>query len=238
MCLHRGGRGGNRFGKGYPNLTVRCFKDSPEWLYELVAETVRMGIGNPMVVNDEVYVPNLVKLGYPLEDARDYYNMGCVENMIMGRTPIWLGVNQTDFAGLISRTLSGGRLGDSKAYTYLAPLSDDKLLVDLDTLDTFDKFLAAYEDQMRFSLRDTKEKCDLQDQRLFSTWCDPFGTLVMEGCLEKGKDMYKGGCKIHAAPARKTWDGRLRKTRVFVRNAEGACFELWLKAGQYQSGKP
>lgn len=180
----------------YPNLTVRCFKDSPEWLYDLVAETVRMGIGNPMVVNDEVYIPNLVKLGYPLKDARDYYNMGCVENMIMGRTPIWLGVNQTDFAGLVSRTLSGGTMGDSKAYTYLAPLNDDKLLVDIDTLDTFDKFLQAYEDQMRFSLRDTKEKCDLQDQRLFSTWCDPFGTLVMEGCLEKGRDMYKGGCKF------------------------------------------
>lgn len=81
----------------YPNLTVRFFKDSPEWLYELVAETVKMGIGNPMVVNDEVYVPNLVELGYPLVDARDYYNMGCVENMIMGRTPIWLGVNQTGF---------------------------------------------------------------------------------------------------------------------------------------------
>lgn len=180
----------------YPNLTVRFFKDSPEWLYELVAETVKMGIGNPMVVNDEVYVPNLVELGYPLVDARDYYNMGCVENMIMGRTPIWLGVNQTDFSGLISRTLSGGKLGDSKAYTYMAPLDDEKLLVDIDTLDTFDKFLQAYEDQMRFSLRDTKAKCDLQDKMLFEKWCDPFGTLVMEGCLEKGKDMYKGGCKF------------------------------------------
>lgn len=180
----------------YPNLTVRFCKDSPEWLYDLVAETVKMGIGNPMVVNDEVYVPNLVKLRYPLEDARDYYNMGCVENMIMGRTPIWLGVNQTDFAGLITRTLSGGTVGDSKAYTYMAPLHDDKLLVDIDTLDTFEKFLEAYKDQMRFSLRDTKEKCDQQDKMLFSSWYDPFGTLVMEGCLAKGKDMYQGGCKF------------------------------------------
>lgn len=180
----------------YPNLTVRFCKDSPEWLYDLVTETVKMGIGNPMVVNDEVYIPNLVQLGYPLEDARDYYNMGCVENMIMGRTPIWLGVNQTDFAGLISRTLSGGTIGDSKAYTYMEPLDDKKLLIDIDTLDTFDKFLEAYKEQMRFSLRDTKEKCDLQDKELFARWCDPFGTLVMEGCLEKGVDMYKGGCKF------------------------------------------
>jgi len=143
-----------------------------------------------------VYIPNLVKLGYPLEDARDYYNMGCVENMIMGRTPLWLGVNQTDFAGMVSRTLSGGTMGDSKAYTYMAPVDDDKLIVDIDTLDTFEKFLEAYKDQMRFSLRDTKEKCDRQDRQLFSTWCDPFGTLVMEGCIERGIDMYKGGCKF------------------------------------------
>jgi len=180
----------------YPNLTVRFYKDSPEWMYDLVAETVKMGIGNPMVVNDEVYIPNLVNLGYPLEDARDYYNMGCVENMIMGRTPIWLGVNQTDFAGMVNRTLSGGTMGDSKAYTYMAPVDDSKLLVDIDTLDTFEKFLEAYKDQMRFSLRDTKEKCDRQDRELFSNWCDPFGTLVMEGCIEKGIDIYKGGCKF------------------------------------------
>jgi len=180
----------------YPNLTVRFFKDSPEWLYELVAETARMNFGNPMILNDEVYVPNLVNLGYPLEDARDYYNMGCVENMIMGRTPIWLGVNQTDFAGTISRTLSGGVMGDSKAYLYEAPLDDEKLLVDIDTLDTFEKFLEAYKDQMRFSLRDTKEKCDLQDKMLFEKWCDPFGSLVMDGCIAKGVDMYKGGCKF------------------------------------------
>ena len=180
----------------YPNLTVRFCKDSPEWMVDLVAETVQMGIGNPMVVNDEVYVPNLVKLGYPLQDARDYYNMGCVENMIMGRTPIWLGVNQTDFAGMVNRTLSGGAMGDSKAYTYMAPIDEGKLLVDIGALATFEQFLEAYKEQMRFSLRDTKEKCDRQDRELFSRWCDPFGTLVMEGCLAKGIDMYKGGCKF------------------------------------------
>ena len=180
----------------YPNLTVRFCKDSPEWMYDLVVETIKMGIGNPMVVNDDVYIPNFVKLGYPIEDARDYYNMGCVENMIMGRTPIWLGVNQTDFAGLVLKTLAGGTISDTKAYIYMAPLDDEKLLVDIESLDTFDKFLKAYKDQMRFSLRDTKEKCDLQDEMLFSSWCDPFGTLVMECCLEKGLDLYKGGCKF------------------------------------------
>ena len=180
----------------YPNLTVRFCKDSPEWMYDLVAETAKMGIGNPTVVNDEVYVPNFVKLGYPIEDARDYYNMGCVENMIMGRTPIWLGVNQTDFAGTVLKTLAGGAISDTKAYIYMAPLDDKKLLIDIDELDTFDKFLEAYKDQMRFSLRDTKEKCDLQDEMLFSSWCDPFGTLVMDNCLEKGLDLYKGGCKF------------------------------------------
>lgn len=180
----------------YPNLTVRFFEKSPKWLYELVAETARMDIGNPMILNDDVYIPNLVKLGIPLIDARDYYNMGCVENMIMGRTPIWLGVNQTDFAGTISRTLSGGVMGDSKAYLYEKPLDDEKLLIDIDTLDTFEKFLEAYKEQMRFSLRDTKEKCDLQDKALFANWCDPFGSLVMDGCIAKGVDMYKSGCKL------------------------------------------
>lgn len=155
-----------------------------------------MGFGNPMVVNDEVYIPNLVRLGFPLEDARDYYNMGCVENMIMGRTPIWLGVNQMDFAGTINQTLSGGEMDATHAYLYMAPVHEDRRLYDIDALDTFDKFLEAYKNQMRFNLRDTKEKCDLQDEMLFSSWCDPFGTLVMDGCIKKGKDIYKGGCKF------------------------------------------
>lgn len=180
----------------YPNLTVRCCKSTPEWLLDLVCETIKLGFGNPMVINDEVYIPNLVKLGYPLEDARDYYNMGCVENMIMGRTPIWLGVNQMDFAGTVNQTLSGGRMDATHAYLYMAPVHEELRLYDIDSLDTFDKFLEAYKEQMRFNLRDTKEKCDLQDEMLFSSWCDPFGTLVMEGCITKGKDIYKGGCKF------------------------------------------
>ena len=180
----------------YPNLTVRCCKDTPEWLFDLVSETIKMGFGNPMVVNDEVYIPNLVALGYPLEDARDYYNMGCVENMIMGRTPIWLGVNQMDFAGTVNQTLSGGEKDATHAYLYMAPVHEEEYRYDIDSLDTFEKFLEAYKGQMRFNLRDTKEKCDLQDQMLFSSWCDPFGTLVMDGCIRKGKDIYKGGCKF------------------------------------------
>ena len=69
----------------FPNVGLRLFEGTPEWLYDLAIETLKMGTGNPQLINDRTWIPNFERHGYSHEDACEYYNMGCVEMMIMGR---------------------------------------------------------------------------------------------------------------------------------------------------------
>jgi formate C-acetyltransferase len=90
----------------YPNTSVRFSEMSPEWLYDEAVETIKCGHGQPMVLNDDRWIPNFVELGYALEDARQYYNMGCVEMMLQGTMPNWGGGGGgIDFPGLLELVL-------------------------------------------------------------------------------------------------------------------------------------
>lgn len=75
----------------YPNLGVRIKQDvTPDWVYDMSLEVIKQGFGMPMLINDDAWIERLMELGYSIEYARDYYNMGCVEMMIQGKQCDWL----------------------------------------------------------------------------------------------------------------------------------------------------
>lgn len=60
-------------------LSLRIHKGTPEKLMKAALDLVQTGIGMPSFVSDESYIGNLVNNGVPLEVARDYYIIGCVD---------------------------------------------------------------------------------------------------------------------------------------------------------------
>ncbi|MEE8397724.1 MAG: pyruvate formate lyase family protein, partial [Desulfobacterales bacterium] len=62
-----------------PKLNVRFFEGSPRHLLELSCRLTCKGLSNPAYFNDAVALPGLLRLGIPLEEARDYCNDGCSE---------------------------------------------------------------------------------------------------------------------------------------------------------------
>jgi ferredoxin len=53
-------------------------------------EVVSYGTGLPALFNDEVLIPNMLQLGYTLEEARDYAIIGCTETTVPAVTEPWL----------------------------------------------------------------------------------------------------------------------------------------------------
>lgn len=199
----------------YPNVGARLFNGSAEWYYDMVAETMKMGYGNPMILNDEVMVGNLFRGGFPIEDARDYINVGCVETMIMGKVAGWLNVDDVDYAGVLLKVMNNG--GDTIYYTtehtpeeapiytnikgfsnmpYIKPT--ELHTGELEELDTFYKFMEAYKMQMYNSLSLSKERSDICDRILKEYWFDPYASIFTEGCIENGADIYGGGAKYYS----------------------------------------
>ena len=198
----------------YPNVGARIFQGSAQWYYDLVVETMKLGAGNPMILNDEVMVGNLFRGGFPIEDARDYINVGCVETMIMGKVAGWLNVDDVDYAGVFLKVLNNG--GDTIYYTtettpkgapiytnqkgfsnFPYPKPEELHTGEPEELDTFYKFMQAYQMLMYHSLSLAKERSDICDRILKEYWFDPYASIFTEGCLEKGRDIYGGGAKYY-----------------------------------------
>jgi formate C-acetyltransferase len=153
----------------YPNVSFRVTKNIPQDLVDLAIETIKCGHGMPMLVNDEVWVPNFIRIGHTPEDARDYYNMGCVEMLINHASTGWgmvMGAG-IDYPGILKRTMEGREF------------------------ESFDALFNAYLDTIRGNVRDLKSK-----ELMRFPGYDAFGSILIDGCLESGKDMLHGGTRL------------------------------------------
>lgn len=159
----------------YPNMSARVAPGkTPDWFYDEIVRTVKAGCGQPMVLNDAVWVPNLASLGMPVEWARDYYNMGCTEIMIQGKDSNWITGGMVLLPEMLNEMIAEAAR-DNVRYA------------------SFDAFLAEY-------LRRLNAVCDqygevgrraIEAQRALN--CDPFASSLIDGCLESGVDYFKGG---------------------------------------------
>ena len=65
-----------------PKINLRVNKNTPLEVYRLGSELTKAGLGFPQYSNDDIVVEGLVKLGYELEDARNYAMAACWEFII------------------------------------------------------------------------------------------------------------------------------------------------------------
>ena len=196
----------------YPNVAVRVSKNSPKWLFNQVIETIKLGFGQPMFFNDDVWIPNLHRVGFPISDARDYYNMGCVEAMVMGRQPEGANVHIPDwdwtqarerarelevspisshymvFPQIVELVFSRGR-ENTAGQTGLDTGA-------LESFKTFEQFLDAYCRQISERIRFASVAAWRNDLAAADVNCDPFASAMLEGPLENGRDMFQGGCAL------------------------------------------
>ena len=111
----------------YPNTSLRVNSRLSPGIMERLINCIRVGSGQPMLLNDDTWIPNLEHLGYPAEDARDYFSQGCIEVMIPGKTPTWAPAPRKISRGWLSmgpksvrapspRKISGGITSDLTPY--------------------------------------------------------------------------------------------------------------------------
>ena len=201
----------------FPNVGLRLCNSTPDWVYDMAIDTIKMGTGNPQIINDNTWIPNFEAHGYSHADACEYYNMGCVEMMIMGRIARWCNLNFVNFPDLLRRVFDNNQSmtrmenfgakskGETPIFTPSNGISNFPQLTvqplktpDLEQLDSFEKFMDAYRKQVYHALSREREQSDICDQIHEKYWCDPFASLFHDCCLERGLDIYRGGAKYDA----------------------------------------
>ena len=174
--------------KGYntPNLTCRVHKNTPDKLWNAIADTLSIGTGLPALYNDDVVCVALQKIGIPPEDSHDYCMNGCNQIDILGKSHMGLEDGEVVFTKCLEFALHNGinamngekvsiETGDPKAFT------------------TYERFERAFMDQLEFVTYNACSSANTHQQLRGIFQPHPLRSCLIEGCLEKGRDYRNGG---------------------------------------------
>ena len=88
-----------------PKINLRVSKNTPDEIFRKGTELTRAGLGFPQYSNDDVVIDGLVRLGYDLEDARNYAVAACWEFIIPGCGNDIANIGAVDFPVLADRAI-------------------------------------------------------------------------------------------------------------------------------------
>lgn len=148
-----------------PKINLRVDKNTPHERFVEGTHLTKAGLGFPQYSNDDVVIPGLVKLGYDLEDARNYAVAACWEYIIPGVGMDIPNIGALSFPKVVSRVIA-------------AKLRDCK---------TMDELVGYVKDEI-------KAECDelCKGRENLYIFPAPFMSLLMDGCVERARDITLG----------------------------------------------
>ena len=174
--------------KGYntPNLTCRVHRNTPEKLWNAIADTLATGTGLPALYNDDVVCTALEKIGITPADSHDYCMNGCNQIDIFGKSHMGLEDGEVVFAKCLEFTLHNG-IDDMTGELVSIQTGDPA------TFDTYERFESAFMDQLEFVTYNSCSSANTWQHFRGLFQPHPLRSCLIEGCLEKGRDYRNGG---------------------------------------------
>ncbi len=186
-----------RLGLPDPELYVRLHDHSPPELVQRAADVIRSGSAAPSMYNDEVIIPGLVKLGLPIEHARDYTSDGCWEIYSQGRTNFRYGM--ISLVEDLDRALFPERWEEDIQQSFLGYEAERDPFAgarppDAYGMESFEELMASFKERLDRHIRRFIECIDeFRDERLYEIAPLPLISAMTEGPLESGKDLTLDG---------------------------------------------
>ena len=174
--------------KGYntPNLTCRVHRNTPDKLWNAIADTLSVGTGLPALYNDDVVCVALEKIGINPEDCHDYCMNGCNQIDILGKSHMGLEDGEVVFTKCLEFALHNGV--DAITGKKISIESGDPV-----TFTTYERFEKAFMDQLEFVTYNSCSSANRYQQMRGVYEPHPLRSCLIEGCLEKGRDYRNGG---------------------------------------------
>lgn len=179
-----------RIGQPGGNVTARIHAATPDAFLRQCGETIRTGIGFPAVFNDDIQIPALLAQGYPLEDARNYCFVGCIEIFMPGKQAPWSD-SRFNLLRCVNLVLWDGL--DEMTGTQMGPHTGEP--------ESWEAFYAAYRTQMQAGIHEhiaalnaVKAQAEARAFELTS----PLLSALCADCLPRGLDLCDGGAQYPA----------------------------------------
>lgn len=180
------------YGLRDPNFQARVHAGSSEDYLRRVAEVARQGNGMPALFFDEAVTASLVAQGYPVEEARDYGVVGCVELSLPGKSFFSTDAGLFNLAVCLEMALNRGRRFGHR-------LRSGAATPDPSSFTGIDDVIKAFEDQVETVLARMIDDFSYIERGNRDFHPTPYSSALVEGCMEKGKDLTEGGALYNSS---------------------------------------
>ncbi len=178
-----------------PNINARINVEKNSGTYiKRLCEVNYTTSATPSLHNDAAVFAALKPHGYPEEHIRDWSATGCVEPTISGRHNGHTGGILINLVAAMEMALHNGR--HPFMQWDLGPKTGD-----VEDFMTFEEFFGAYAAQLRFLIEQAVSLNNLFAEVHAHMRPTPFISSTMEGCIEKGRDITRGGARYNTTGA-------------------------------------
>ncbi len=174
-----------------PGASAHIASCTPDRFLLESCRVIRKGYGYPSLFNPDVYIKELTRQGKNLRDAREGGCSGCIEVGAFGKEAYLL-TGYLNVAKILEITLNNGT--DPVTGKKVCPETGDPTM-----FDTFDVLYKAFIRQLKYVI-DTKIRVNDRIERLTAQMTPaPFLSVLIDDCIEKGKDYYDGGPRYNTS---------------------------------------
>ncbi|MDP1922783.1 MAG: pyruvate formate lyase family protein [Myxococcales bacterium] len=163
-------------------------KSPPEYVRRVVE--LHRRTNSPAFLGDETAIATLMNDGYPLEAARDYCLVGCVEPSGNGDTFGATGGTKVYFPTALDLVFNRGR-------TTFFGNQDGPDTGDPRDFRSFDELLEAFFQQLGVMVANVTEATRLRDGIWAARFHNPLISCTIDGCIESARDMTRGGARYN-----------------------------------------
>ncbi|KAK4212309.1 pyruvate formate lyase-domain-containing protein [Rhypophila decipiens] len=193
LCL----KAARRIPVNAPTLSLRVYKDMPTEYLDEAARGILSGGAQPILYNDDKLCPALLDSGNTVTTAwsRNYAADGCYEPMFAGAsefafnnvTPL-LALEQTINQGAQYGVAGPEQLRGNKMSFRSKPASE---------IADFPELQKIFLDQLKWQIVQCYNIMLSNYGNLANICPSPLLSTLIEGCLDKGRDLTNGGAKFH-----------------------------------------
>ncbi|SDF29504.1 glycyl radical protein [Sporomusa acidovorans] len=173
-----------------PGLSVRIHPDSPPEFLLAVCKLVRAGTGFPAIHNDRVGSEMLLAAGLSPADARDWSNCGCVVPHFR-KVGEWTSAVNINFAAAIEYALNDGKSRIT---------GQDMGLRQAGEFSSYEQVKNEFLRQLAYLVKHAVSGSITAQQIHAEIVPRPYLSLLVDGCMEKGKDLSRGGAAYNIGP--------------------------------------
>jgi formate C-acetyltransferase len=168
-----------------PQASVHISAKTPDRFLKAACRVIRKGYGYPSVFNADETVMEMLRAGKTVEHAREGGCSGCIETGAFGKEAYIL-TGSLNVPKVLELALNNGI--DPLTGRQVGPATGDPL-----AFTSFDQLYRAFEAQLNWVV-DLKIRVNNYIERMYALHSPaPFLSVVIDGCIAKGRDYYDAG---------------------------------------------